>query len=130
MVNRDRLVDRLRKSKASSQAAAKSKGFQVGCEWANTSAETIELQHLEAARSDWQSWEATLTTCEFDAYSASENLAFVIRPESEKDRHAAVDFWESVLGDDIEYAANDDWLIGFAEGALSVWDGVADEFLD
>lgn len=130
MVSRDRLVDRLRKSKASSQEAAKSKGFQVGCEWANTSAETIELRHLEAARSNWQLWEAMLTTSKNDAYSASENLAFVIRPESEKDRRAAVDFWESVLGGDIDDAANDDWLIGFAEGSLSVWDGAADEVLD
>ena len=127
MLSREVLVSRLRRSEDSTQEDIKSEGFEVGRKWAAESAEAIELQRLETARADERHWDAILTTCNMSAYAPCELLAFAIRPESEKDRDAAVDFWEFILGDDIDVTRSDDWLRGFAEAALSVWDSVTDE---
>ena len=119
------VVKRLRDSKARGQEAAKSEGFAAGQTWARDKAEAAELQALENAYDPVYGWGFGSPG---SAYSDAEAFFFMISPESDRDRRAAEEFWETILGEQsARIAYSDDFVQGFAEGAMDVWDEVKDQ---
>lgn len=125
------VVERLRASRVEASSEQRTDGHTVGVYWAQNKASASELERLASYRdSAGPSWEQGLTGTH-TAYGPGEHFNMAIASVSPDawDRSDAVDFWEEVLGDDeYEARANDaDFVIGFAMGALSVWDEVSDQ---
>ncbi len=131
------VIERLRASKRESQGAEYQHGSSCGQDWARNWAEAVELERLERLhdeRSDgrrscnWNDFfDSTVGTFR---YSTAERLYFDIHPEVEEDWEQAREFWEVAVGHDGEAKAlleSDDFLRGFAEGALDVWLAVKDQ---
>jgi hypothetical protein len=73
---------------------------------------------------DWELW---FESGEDNAYGTNESFVFAIQPENDGDRHAAASFWEMEAGEDVELT--NDYVRGFAEGALGVWREIKDKVL-
>ncbi len=123
------LVERLRASKAATGTAERTEGFASGREWATEFAEYKELSNL----SKW--WETTspadrelaLTTLETDAFGAGHHLVCIILGLENSSRRDSDEFWDAAVGEDDERRHSDDFVLGFVEGALEVWDSVRDQ---
>jgi hypothetical protein len=127
--DRTAVVARLKASRERRGDALYRRGHDAGRRWAEARAEFDELERLDrlrdAAGTDWDSW---FYTGERDAHGACERLVFRINPENDGDRRNAQDFWERFAGDDFAFLAGQrNYVQGFAEGALSVWDAVRHE---
>lgn len=116
------VIDRLRASAHKQEDADTAAGRKAGREWAKTTAEAAELKRLADARDpvhDWYLFEAS------SAYGSSGMLYFAITGTAdEPDRHAAESFWEWWSDTNNPEAG---FVQGFGEGALEVWDQVADQ---
>lgn len=120
--NMDDVIQRLRASKTSSENELYQEGFEVGQQWAKEDAEAIELKRLQNLRDHLaMAWEGCFDPASQQTYNASQWVVFAIRPETDKDRHAAEEFWGDVLVDEFPKAEEDQFVRGFAEGALEVW---------
>jgi hypothetical protein len=64
---------------------------------------------------DWPIFDAGVER----AWSWAEQLYFIIDPQNDGDRSKASDFWESYE------PVSDDFVRGFALGAMDVWDEVS-----
>ena len=60
-------------------------------------------------------------------FRAADYLVFAIWPKLKDDRDAPASFWEKALGDDAERIKDGDFLRGFGEGAIEVWNEVSNE---
>ncbi|MGE0536751.1 MAG: hypothetical protein AB7O68_17400 [Pirellulales bacterium] len=121
------VVKRLRASKDEVGCKSYEAGFETGKKWAEVNADAKQLQNLE------QLWDSCSTSHEWElqfdgesnsVYSAAERLAFEINPEMDGERNEAAGFWEIAVGDDAVAESNladDEFMRGFAEGALDVW---------
>jgi hypothetical protein len=120
------VIERLRASKQKFESEQFTQGHEAGQEWAKDAAEAEELIQLGKLRDrcGWRDWDGFFATGDRDAYGASERFVFAIWPERDGERAAATDFWEQ-LG--VEDVPSDEFVRGFAEGALSVWDQVKDQ---
>lgn len=126
--NMDDVIARLRKSKQETASDRYKEGVAIGEEWVKDHAEASELQRLER---EWEASKRTaderlwLETHENSAYTAAELLPNAIRGQGERtDRDLAVEFWATLLGDDTEATDDPDFLRGFIEGALELWQSV------
>ncbi len=129
------VIARLRASKAESDSKLYRDGFKLGESWARDHASVAELKQLAKLRDsvDDSDWEGQFHTQEGDAFSAADHLAFTIINEDGElgrgsycGREDSTQFWERATGLD-QYDSNlsdDEFLKGFAEGALDVWDQV------
>jgi hypothetical protein len=121
---------RLRVSKRKNEAVQYQEGFEVGRRWAMNQAEADELERLADLHLHAQTireWQTLFYEYRNDASSAAERLAKVILGEDgEPGRAEAREFWENVLGKR-EAAVPSEFVRGFAEGALEVWDEVQGE---
>ncbi len=119
------VIDRLRASRRRHESEQLALGNARGQSWARDQAEVGELILLERLRDECgrRDWDGLFMSGEGDAYGSSEHFVFAIWPERDGDRGAATEFWE-MLG--IEHHPQDDFVRGFAEGALEVWDEVKD----
>jgi hypothetical protein len=133
MFSRESLVSRLQQTIVAAHKSSSSRGFEAGCEWATTSAEAVELRRLEVARSGYPFWDSYMEKHAYERFvSPSEFLLKVIRPEAiigpyADDSEDFEEFWEPIIGKDFSVLGDYDWIVGFACGAISVWDTVADE---
>ena len=129
------VIDRLRKSKRDSESGSYRQGFDVGTEWAEDSAKALELEALQRFYEVWRnefhgdfdryfSAERGISS----AYSIAEQIYFALRPEDDQDRGAAEDFWITVLGDDNQIYEEPQFLRGFVEGTLDLWEQVKEKF--
>jgi hypothetical protein len=119
------VIDRLRTSKQKHESDQYNSGHEAGQEWAKSEAEAGELIRLEKWRADGSDvWLSAFVTTGRDAWSSAEHFVFQIWPEDDGDRQAASNFWEQ---QGYEYYPDDDFVHGFAEGALSIWDHVKDK---
>jgi hypothetical protein len=129
-------IQRLKASKHKVNETRLKEGFDAGQRWAQNSAEADELERLsgfyESCHRDSWGWEGLFDLPECaSAYSAAERIAFVILGgEHDGDRGAASDFWEEAVDweeavERKDHPANE-FVRGFAEGALEVWDQVKD----
>ena len=104
-------------------------GFEAGQEWAKQTAEVNELERLDLYRRSARSneWDYFFDTEENSAYSGGYTLHLIIHPEQEG-RAESDAFWERVAGPDYNVLSRDgDYVLGFAEGALAVWNEVKDQ---
>jgi hypothetical protein len=124
-------INRLRASKRQRAEGRSKEGVEFGQKWAKDSAEVDQLERLsdfyDSCSRDSLGWEGRFdlpnTSCK---YTAAERIAFVILGDDyDDDCGAASDFWELVA--ERENHLLDDFVRGFAEGALEVWHEVRDK---
>jgi hypothetical protein len=124
-------IERLRASRRRLNDDRFQEGFAMGQTWAKLSAEAGELERLaelrDRSRQDSRGWQGNFDLPDgAGAYSAAERIAFVILGgDCVGDRGEASNFWEQQVGQ--EKHPPDEFVRGFAEGALEVWDLVKDE---
>jgi hypothetical protein len=122
------VIARLRASKRSQPSEVYRGGHEAGRKWARADAEAIELKRLNTFQDECRgdAWHRFFDSeAASSAFSPAELLVFVIQPENEADRRAAADFWEAVTGEKRSaLATRDEYIKGFAEGALELWDEV------
>ena len=125
----DDVVDRLR---AAREKAAKEEyvdGENAGRKWAKSTATPKELKRLERYVSigdgsegwwdvDCSNWCAP--------FGAADYFVFALRLRDKDDPDAPHQFWKEALGDDIHRIQDGDFLRGFGEGAIAVWEQVKD----
>jgi hypothetical protein len=121
------VIERLRASKQETASDEYNHGVEAGEEWAKSTAEYAELRRLGELeeRTSTVDWEQFFCTGDSDAYGAANRLVFAIQPDTEGSRMAAEEFWEFTVGEDTELT--DDFVRGFADGALKVWHEVKDQ---
>jgi hypothetical protein len=112
------VIQRLRASKQRYENEFFREGARIGAKWAKEQAEVRELRNLDRF---YQSHRK-------ESFNA-DILAAAIRPESERGIGARDHFWRAVGADTaiVREYENGDWLSGFAEGVLNVWDDVKDK---
>jgi len=122
-------VERLRASKLANQGGLFNEGFEAGQEWAKNRGEAWELINLEQFHDeirleqqyDWD-WFFSDEGSQDQVYTTAESLYFKIDPDQDKERSSAREFWAGITEDDKD--DKNDWLRGFAEGALAIWEAV------
>ena len=113
-------IVRLRSSKQKFENEQYTQGNEAGKEWAKDEAEAEELIRLEQWRDGCThgEWPDCFVTDGTSAWGASENFVFRIWPEEDGNRDAAQNFWEQRGA---EGYPRDEFVRGFAEGALEIW---------
>jgi hypothetical protein len=127
-------AERLRASKRKTEGKGMAGGIAAGKDWAAKYAEHRQLVTLAAANAslaadpsvrDFAGLIGTLN--EGDELAVSERLAEMIQGK-EVSRSEAREFWELALGYElIECRLSADFMAGFNEGALAVWQSVKDK---
>jgi hypothetical protein len=124
------VIERLRASKARMQSDDYKEGQTAGRKWAERSAEVWQLIRLAWWRDRaGPEWENCLVTVRAKGYYAGEAVAGTIMGVKASFQ-AAQSFWTSALPCPEKRHArstNDDFVRGFADGALDVWDLVKDK---
>lgn len=130
MSNKEYLVKQLQQRMVAGKKMSWSKGFNVGRDWATNAAQAVELYRLDLAREGQANWSSRLGVCA-NEYSCTpaETLVMIFRSYVGmwQDEFFPEDFWEEVLQADRKSISDYYWLVGFADGANSVWITVADE---
>lgn len=130
----EQVVERLRATKEETSSEQRQEGDACGRWWAEHHAKAVELERLASYHdSAGYSWEAGLVG-EHSAYGPNEHFHMIVAnintPEDRDNwsRSDAADFWDEAIGDEEREKSNDaDFVIGFAIGALAVWEEVADQ---
>jgi hypothetical protein len=107
-------------------------GFQAGQAWAREAATPKQLRRIAAhidscltGSTDW--WDVDSPNWQAP-FGATDRFAIAARPEARRDPRVLTDFWEQALGEDDAGRARDaDFLRGFGEGVIEVWEVVKDE---
>jgi hypothetical protein len=124
------VIERLRASKAQLQNGDFREGRIAGRKWAEKHADARQLLRLARWRDrTGHAWEDCFITVRGQAFCAGEIFAGTIIGE-DANRQSMRDFWTSALPNyDKRHGryTNDDFVRGFAEGALDVWDRVKDK---
>jgi hypothetical protein len=124
------VIERLKASQESQATDDYKRGHFLGGEWAKTQAEAAGLKRLAACNESCSpiEWDQMFDTGPGPSTnSAAERLAWVIRPDLEGDRDRTDAFWEKVASWGLDgQLGESEFLKGFAEGALEVWDIVKD----
>jgi hypothetical protein len=132
----DDVISRLRASKRHSDSEAFKIGFEAGQEWAKSTAEARELERL----ADFAERLSNSRECDADyffsdqnasAFSTAELLHSEFAAGHDIDRAEAAEFWEHTVGskvnDHAKWLGDNQFLRGFVEGALAIWDEVCGE---
>ena len=122
------VIDRLRASKSEGENELHNQGKLCGEEWSQSSAEYHELERLCKCRNDWgQDWDK-LFTGHVSGYRCSPVLAIADAILATEEGDAHEEFWKQAIGENWRWlTSNPAFLGGFADGALEVWDQVADQ---
>lgn len=123
------VIERLRATRIEINSVLAQRGRELGLAWAKDDATAQELELLakffdEAGRDA----ERALDPGESSAYGSGETFVFIIRPNDEKDRQAATDFWDEVFGDNPEaesFVEDPVFVVAFAQSAVNLWGDVA-----
>lgn len=116
------VVQRLRASKLAEASESRKVGHEDGRAWAMNVAESGQLKRLAVSRDrSGVAWEAGWAGAG-TAYSPSELFYFVIEPDDDKDRNAAEEFSGEHMSEG--YECEPEYVIGFADGALEIWNEV------
>lgn len=130
-MTKESIVKRMQSAKDEEGKENYLEGQAAGRQWAAKDATPKQLKRLAAYVEDCDrnsvAWWDSETPMWNAPFSAPDYLFFEISPKDQGDRHAPGEFWEHVLGDEAEERYDADFLKGFGEGALAVWDEVKDE---
>jgi hypothetical protein len=119
-------IARLRASKRRLESRQYQDGRGAGDRWAKDSAEAEELTRLAGWRQKFaRDWNIIWADADGTAtYASAETFVLTIRPDEDGDRQAAQEFWSHFIEHDLPDA---EFVHGFADGALGVWDEVKDQ---
>jgi hypothetical protein len=131
----DDVIARLRASQREGVSLLFERGREAGEEWAKQEAEAIELRRLEQARYETKSevksgFDNWLVGIHPDSrLSARSRFVQIIRPtEHALDCESTVeDFWDEALDDLACDSGDSEFVHGFADGALDIWEEVANK---
>jgi hypothetical protein len=119
-------MSRTRERSGESEVTLYENGFGAGQCWAEIAspAELVLLEDLRqrtasATGSDWAFFFDSNGAAH--AFTTAERLYFAMHPEHDEVVQKAREFWQRILGKAARLTRNDNWLHGFAEGALSTW---------
>ena len=126
------MIERLRASKERAISENYTAGRNAGEEWAEKAAEFAELQRLEKFMvEDQQRGGQLLATSESSNFTSGDVLASAVMTTAEANQQATPEeieeFWDIAIGpgeEQEEQRANDDFVRGFADGALSAFNRV------
>ncbi len=126
--NMKEVAMRLRASKRKSETEQYNEGFEAGKTWAMNQAEADELERLVDLREkNITNWDVLFDQYDSNAYSVAEQMAFtILGKDAEPGRPEAREFWERAIGEDA-VSSPPELVRGFIEGALQVWEEVADD---
>jgi hypothetical protein len=117
----DDVIQRLRGSKQQHATESAQAGAAAGEQWAKDTAEAVELERLEQERvATGHDWDRLFD----EDRDPADWLYDVMHPGHESDRFApsSREFWEQQIGeDDLHLIDDNEWLRGFAFGAIQVW---------
>jgi len=121
------VIQRLRASKLEGDSEAKQGGREAGREWATHTAEAGELTRLERYVKDCREVDPFIMT-EDDGYRGAHVFVHVVVPEAKDDRDLMRETLE-ILFDTAgqDEPPMDEFVQGFADGALDVWGEVKDK---
>jgi hypothetical protein len=115
------VIQRLRATASVETTESFNAGVAAGQQWAKDEATKSQLHRLsKKMRESWNSCEALLTSGP-SAYTHDEQLAAVILGKQSPDREEKSEFWEYILGDELDCLNDDYWLEGFVTGSLDIW---------
>lgn len=120
--NMDDVIQRLRASNQENEAQSYKEGFKAGQEWAKDYAEAADLKKLSKFREPLSSheWELQFVNDDYNP-PVSDRFIKIVWPDADED----AEFWAGAIGEDFVYQADDgEFVHGFADGALNVWDEV------
>jgi hypothetical protein len=101
------------------------RGHEAGRRWAAVEAAADDLIRLKNWKEDaGNQWEDGFSVHDQAAYGPQEDFVFTISPEHDGDLQVLGEFWEHHSG---EPFPTGDFVYGFAEGALDIWDEVSDQ---
>jgi hypothetical protein len=128
--NMKEAIERLKASKRKTDDTRYLEGSEAGKAWAMNEAEAEELQNLDSFREGCESeggWEEWFATPKWNAaFSNAEHIAFVALGviDGEWDRTEADQFLAQAMD---EKQIDDQFLRGFVDGALEIWEKVKEE---
>lgn len=128
----DELVARLKAADELESNEAYQEGFAAGEQWAQapgrSSRQLSRLADYIQNNNEGGEWFDVEYPGWMAPYGAAENFVMAVLKKRDMDHRDVEDFWENALGDDAERANESDYLRGFGEGAVSIWDKIADQF--
>ena len=118
-------IRRLRASKLQSEEDIYQRGHEAGQDWARRLAEWAELERLAKLGHDWFAPQGVVGE---DAFGVSGNLLMHMNPDEYLGNRGAQEmFWQEATGDDEEPYPDRDFVHGFVDGAVEVYEQVKDE---
>ena len=122
------VIDRLRASKAEHEDEDIQIGRDAGREWAEHLAEYKELKILAEISREHDGDGIELHFGDTPSHQGpGERFFFAIHPDENSSRAEVRDFWESALGDEAKGAESAPFVVGFAKGAVEVFEEVKDQ---
>jgi hypothetical protein len=120
----DEVIERLKAAAKIEENKEYQAGHKAGVRWAKANASPKELRriadYIDGHQGDWADID--------DSWNAPESFVFAMRPKWKADGIAADEFWEQALGDDgAQQIKDEDFLRGFGEGAMEIWEMVSHE---
>ncbi len=120
------VIERLRESNKRYDERQYQDGLKAGQRWAMHKADAGELRRLERLQgrleNDWDTWFQSDDT---RAQSTAGRFVSEVAPELSAYPGGAREFWETAAADE---HPEDEFVRGFAEGALEVWDEAQAKF--
>jgi len=127
----EKLIQRLRDSKAQSESEGRTEGMAAGRLWATDTASHRELSNLSVWWNENSKQERDeILTSRDDGQPVWELVATAILGTHAFSRGECQEFWDIATGngDDTDHLPHRDGFVrGFTEGAVEVWYSVADQ---
>jgi hypothetical protein len=118
------MIHRLRVSRAQAEKRAYDEGLIAGRAWVCEIAEHSQLAKLAALRDDPEvPWASNFLPSACSEATPSNCLGDYLKCGDDQE---ATDFWEEAVGEGVD-VERPEFVRGFAEGALEVWDGIKDQ---
>ena len=115
----DEVVARLRNSQRAARSTQNQDGYKAGAFWAQRLATARQLELLAKDASQYPYDESR--------ESPAHAVAVAVNPDEANRHDATAAFWGNILGVSWRAAVRGDYVGGFVDGALDVWDKVKDE---
>jgi len=128
MTAMDDVVTRLKASVIEEASEDRKHGIEAGKAWARKSAEVRHLRRLDAAQQDHEYDRLFDLDCYGEQRGAISLWAIMFSPEQgEPTNDGLYEFWNDLIGASDDQQASEEYLMGFVDGAIEVWDSVKDK---
>lgn len=124
----DDVVQRLRASKIEDVSDLQKQGHDDGVDWAKHRATARELRRLDKVVQDCRGIGKAFNVVGSSAYCSGDHFVMAVMGDEQFSREDSYAFWETNAGRESEELQGEaDYVCGFAEGALEVWNEVQDK---